>query len=152
MESSLIGLGGALIGILLGHFLTRSSQHKQWLRDNRKQEYRELLSAISEAFLLVYKYGPYGKSDNYQLVQSMKHESFKVLHDRIFIAEELKSAGILGKWTNIINSMEPGQFDWSVEDQFTLLKAELVRMALNDPHEFDWFYRLKKIAEDGGFA
>jgi hypothetical protein len=29
MQSSLIVLGGPLIGILLGHFLTRSSQHKQ---------------------------------------------------------------------------------------------------------------------------
>lgn len=154
MESGLFTLSGVIIGATLSYLLTRSNQHEQWRRDNRKQEYRELLSALAEAFLLVYKYGhgSPGAPEKYQLMQTMRHNSFKVLHDRIFIAEELKSARIMGKWTNILDSMEPGRGDWSSEDHFTLLEAELVKMALNDPADFNWFLRLKKLADNNGLA
>jgi membrane protein YqaA with SNARE-associated domain len=42
------GAIGSLVGVVIGHLLTRSWQHKQWLLDNKKQEYRELLSNLFE--------------------------------------------------------------------------------------------------------
>jgi hypothetical protein len=57
---SSVGIGGALVGIVIGHFPTRSSQHEQWRRDNRKQEYRELLSCLSDTYLHKVRYGSGG--------------------------------------------------------------------------------------------
>jgi hypothetical protein len=47
---SCVGIAGALGGIAIGHFLTRSSQHKQWLRDRRLEEYKLVLAAVNETF------------------------------------------------------------------------------------------------------
>jgi hypothetical protein len=47
---SSVGIGGALAGIVIGHFLTRSSQHTQWLRDRRLEEYKIVLAAVNEMF------------------------------------------------------------------------------------------------------
>jgi hypothetical protein len=47
---SSVGIGGALSGIVIGHFLTRSSQHKQWIRDRRLEEYKMVLAAVNEMF------------------------------------------------------------------------------------------------------
>jgi hypothetical protein len=41
-----LGIAGTLGGILVGHLLTRSWQQRQWLLDNRRQEYREVLNAV----------------------------------------------------------------------------------------------------------
>jgi hypothetical protein len=45
----LIGALSGLLGVTLGAYLTRSWQRKQWLLDNKKTEYRELLSVLSQA-------------------------------------------------------------------------------------------------------
>jgi hypothetical protein len=38
---------GPLAGILVGHYLTRSWQRRQWIADNQKEEYRKLLSGLN---------------------------------------------------------------------------------------------------------
>jgi hypothetical protein len=40
---------GPLIGALIGSWLTRSWQRKQWLLESKKAEYRELLSVLSQS-------------------------------------------------------------------------------------------------------
>lgn len=39
-----------LVGIFLGHYLTRSWQREQWLRDCRKEEFRELLTTFTRSY------------------------------------------------------------------------------------------------------
>lgn len=74
-------------------YLTRSWQHKQWLLDCRKQEFRELLSAISEAHIdfvvcstLREKMGhaPWNK-----FLDAHKR-ALQIVVDRIYIAEDVK--------------------------------------------------------------
>jgi len=38
---------GPLLGIVVGHYLTSSWQRRQWLADNRKDEYRKLLAGLN---------------------------------------------------------------------------------------------------------
>jgi hypothetical protein len=40
---------GPLIGVLVGAYLTGRRQKRDWLADNKKEEYRELLSAMTKA-------------------------------------------------------------------------------------------------------
>jgi hypothetical protein len=45
-----LGIGGTLGGIVVGHVLTRSWQEEQWLLNNRKEEFRELMTALARSF------------------------------------------------------------------------------------------------------
>ena len=40
---------GPLVGILLGSWLTTKNQRRHWLLDNKRSEYRELLTTIADA-------------------------------------------------------------------------------------------------------
>ncbi len=42
---------GIVVGALVTHNLGRAARREEWLRDTRKQEYKELLTALSEAYL-----------------------------------------------------------------------------------------------------
>jgi hypothetical protein len=47
-----IGLPRPLLGVLLGGWLTNRNQRRDWVADNMKQEYRELLTTLSKTFTL----------------------------------------------------------------------------------------------------
>lgn len=47
---------GPLVGIAFGHWLSRSWQFKQWKLENRRQEYREVLSALAVAYTMMQRY------------------------------------------------------------------------------------------------
>jgi hypothetical protein len=132
---SAIGIVGALGGIVAGHFLTRSGQHDQWLRDNRKQEYRELLTSLAAAYMHIVQYGSGDNpSDSTHLrFDPVRNEGFRTLQDRIFIADDIKKAGIREKWERVVDLCnERGRMPESME-KFDALTAELARMALNNP-------------------
>jgi len=151
---SAVGIVGALAGIVIGHFLTRSSQHRQWIRDNRKQEYRELLSSISDAYLHIVQIKPGlgWEKEAYLRTEQVKADSFRVLHDRIFIAQEIKDADIMPLWLWVINLEKfPGKSEES-QKEFMSLTAKLVEMALNDPNDFGWLTRLKAWMDKNGVA
>jgi len=133
MGRSTVGLGiwaaiGPLIGIALGHSLNRSSQHEQWLRDNRKQEYRDLLTSLTTAYLhLVHNWS----GGNEEPV----NEASRVLHDRIFIAQEIRSARIMEEWGAIVTMCKsrPARDMVKSGNAFSNLTAKLANMALSDP-------------------
>jgi hypothetical protein len=126
MENSLIGLGGAVIGILLGHILTRNAQHEQWLRDNEKQEARELLTALYKilatyppyAILISPLYGP-NRDPNAVKEADEKYtaatvEFYRTMNDRLYIAEVVRAIRVKERWDAARNAFgkdigdEPG--------------------------------------------
>jgi hypothetical protein len=142
VTTSLIGAGVALFGIvsafggvLIGQRMARSTQREQWLRDNRKQEYRELLSSLSDTFLLIIKHGTEVKEPGEiaNNVASARRELFTTLHDRIFIAKEIKGAGIWEKWRAIFGLCSQPVQEVEAMEKFSALRDELVQMALADP-------------------
>jgi len=40
---------GPMLGVLIGALLARSSERQKWMNDNRKEECRELLTAMTRA-------------------------------------------------------------------------------------------------------
>ena len=51
VQAGLFTLIGVIVGALLTYFLTRQIQREQWLKDNRKEEFRELIGALTDAAL-----------------------------------------------------------------------------------------------------
>jgi hypothetical protein len=44
---------GTCPGAFLSHRFAKSSQREQWILDNRKQEYRELLTTLTNTYMLI---------------------------------------------------------------------------------------------------
>src|ERR1700728_4484457 len=94
---SSVGIAGALGGIVIGHFLTRSAQHQQWVRDNRKEEFREVVTAMSQ---FVVDHMAYVSSLGSDLPQSKQAyiDSYKttsvILCDRVYIYADINDRNI----------------------------------------------------------
>jgi hypothetical protein len=138
LTAALVGVAGVLAGVLLGHYLTRSSQREQWQLDRRREEYRELLRALATVFTNKQRFGTGGTGDkqlNIQLEQA-EVETLRVIHDRIIIAPELAETDVLFRWHVALNHADPysTQINWNAfADEYTSLRETLVQMALSPP-------------------
>jgi hypothetical protein len=103
------GVIAPLVGILVGHYLSRSGQREQWFRDKRYEDYQAVLSAIVAAYTAIVRVDMASLTsliapEMFQEVEVIKADSFRVLRDRIFIAKELNYGGILVEWDTIVTN------------------------------------------------
>lgn len=139
MDQSSIALIAAAFGVggvLMGHYLTRSWQREQWLLDRRKEEYRELICALSTVFTNMQRFGMgTGTPDfNIKLAQT-NADSYRVIRDRIFIADEIANAHIMERWYSLLGAVEDNRrASWSTfADGYEDLTKKLVQMAVSPP-------------------
>jgi hypothetical protein len=128
---SLLGISG-----LLTLFLTRSWQRKQWLRDNKLAEYRELLSTLSKSAHYILHTAPryvfadmtMQTGDENRQSAEADVEARRVIADRILIAERIRSENILERWQTITAERNGNKFWIGWLD----LHKVLVRIACED--------------------
>ncbi len=155
------GVIAPLVGILVGHYLSRSWQREQWFRNKRYEDYQAVLSATVAAYMVIIRVdkgdysdlrgtiqrGPNGityreKKMLQEEIDEIKADSFRVLRDRIFIAEELDYGGILVEWDMIVTNYAMHTSDErEFAGRFSEFNDKLVRMALNPPKRPGWFKR-----------
>ena len=101
---------GPLIGICIGAYLTTRTQKRQWVRDNKRVEYRELLTAIGDATskLLVLAgrepvvLGPGEQSERFEVVRL----TLGIIYNRLFIAKEIKELNIQHRWQEGVDALK----------------------------------------------
>jgi hypothetical protein len=132
---------GPMVGIGLGYLLTSRQQRKQWFQDRRREEYRELLSALTTSYMTLLHISE--QVENEQKIQAeisllgekAKIEAYRVLRDRIIIAEEIMSAETLVEWdtavTNYLKTLDTVKF----ANRFSSINATLVHMARKTPRK-----------------
>ena len=133
------GVIAPLLAILVGHQLSRSWQREQWFRDKRYEDYQAVLSALVAAFMAIVRVDMASLTSLFtpemlQEVEAIKADSFRVLRDRIFIAEEHNFGGILVEWDTTVTNYAKHAIDQRIfAGRFSELNDKLVRMALNPP-------------------
>ena len=103
MEAGLFTIGGVIIGSILTYTLTRRWQREQWIADSRKEEFRELLTAIAKSMdvhIRIWREGrPQTPEDQVELQEAVS-ETFRTFHDRVFISEEIDQFRIEKIWVD----------------------------------------------------
>lgn len=143
-----MGILGTLSAAFGVHVLTRGWQREQWARDKRIQDYQDVLSATTSAYLAVLRIrtirgdevlarvagtGPTHHLDAIRELEDTKADSYRVIRDRIFIAKELEYADILMQWDTAVINFERSGDSRLFAERFTALNGKLVAMALNSP-------------------
>jgi len=93
------------IGAFGVHLLTQSREREKWILDSKKQEFRELLSALSQAHIntrsLSSGWANYPSADNKERHASIfliQDESSRLFSDRLFIANDLPLDSLRESW------------------------------------------------------
>jgi len=125
---------GPLIGVGLGAFFTRSWQRKQWVLENKKAEYRELLSVLSQTVHNYLNVWPTPMDSNVITSEEMHKlmasdtEARKTIGDRIFISNFIKREDIQSRWTIVVAGSRGG----NMMDYWHALHETLIKSAHRD--------------------
>jgi hypothetical protein len=113
--SSLIGgLGiGSLIGGLVQQYVSAKQRHREWIKDNKKQEWRELIAVLSKSVHRILQNTPdlrfepiegivaiSGEQEKRLLEEYLEAdlEARRTIEDRLFISSCVKSENVLERW------------------------------------------------------
>jgi len=90
------------IGAFGVHLLTQSREREKWILDSKKAEYRELLSALSQAYMSTNSVPPgfANKEDKqrYSEIAPIQDNSVRIFSDRIFITKDLLLLDLQKSW------------------------------------------------------
>ena len=115
-HSEELGCGGCpLVGVLVGAAFVRSPprDRRKWLNDNRKEEYRELITALTDAATAMMERVESRDGAHIQLVErtlrirrgetgAVVSNQLKVLQDRLFIAAEIEKMKLFDRWGDAV--------------------------------------------------
>jgi len=133
LVSGALGMLGTALGIVLGHHFSKKTQREQWVRDNRKAEYRELLTTISESFMLLMELRrpgiALGPEEQREVFQA-ETKSVRIIADRIYIADEIAKIGLMKRWTTALNVFKTDLNIQAFANETGALSEEIRRAAL----------------------
>jgi len=129
---------GPLVGIVAGHYLTRSWQREQWLLDQRKNEIRELIAALDDSLLSETSIGrntgeitPEERRDKLYKTRDF----YKVCRTRIFTAQEVRQLDLEKEWKKALAEYQqkPKPDDDMLRAACESLRDALVKAAMHVP-------------------
>ena len=126
---------GPLVGIYMGHRLLRFQQRRQWLADNRIQEWREVITTLTKSLVLITQFDA---ARNLSTVEEKKAAmpavldaravALSVLNNRLFIGKEVRHHQMFDRWKKAVDEFEtdhdPGKFGTMLGELTNLIGEE----------------------------
>ena len=140
MYAHLHGLEAAvysLVGVLLGAWIAWRYQHRQWILENKKQEYRELLNGLYEASEAIIAARPNISAGVTNALLSALWKGSRLFHDRIFVARAIREARLLEDWESIrrLALWEPPEEEPEIKGRKTKYTINQIVILRNDLDE-----------------
>jgi hypothetical protein len=120
---------GSLLGSLITLYFSSRQRRQEWVKDNKKQEWRELISTLSQSF-------HYIKNNSFGLVSGEQEkgcmeadaEARRAIESRIFVARQIQRENVLERW-----QLLAAERDWGRMIQYwSELHATLIKTAHKD--------------------
>lgn len=101
---------GPLLGVFLGSWLTTKNERKHWIADNKRAEYRMLLTTLSNAAskILRTEGNPINvlSPRDQREVSAAAERSANVIYNRLFIAREVEKLNVMERWNKALSAVE----------------------------------------------
>lgn len=94
---------GPLVGVLIGAYLGRRWQRSQWVADNKRGEYRKLLSTLTKTLGMLITYGAAQGPKEQKSIKNLQSLSIIVIQDRMFIAKEVEEIKLMERWVTAMD-------------------------------------------------
>jgi hypothetical protein len=102
--SGVFGIVGVVVGAVFGNFLAAHSQHKQRVANSRTQEFRDLISAVTQGFTKLQAFSagrPFMQDDAFERELRLAEASTAGrIMDSIVIAKEVGQLQVMERWTD----------------------------------------------------
>jgi hypothetical protein len=104
-------VAGPLVGVLIGAQLATRNQKRHWVMDNKRAEYRKLLTTLTRTYTtLMNVYSDSTRTGKEELkCERLRLEALNVIRDRIFIAREVREMNLSMKWSTAVGALNVGR-------------------------------------------
>lgn len=106
-----LGIGSS-VGSFIALYFTVKESRKDWVKDNKKQEWRELISTLSQSFHYYKDHAPvYAtvvRGEEEKALLEADAEARRAIESRIFIADQIQRENVLERW-----QLLAAEKDWS---------------------------------------
>ena len=101
-----LGIVGTLFGSVVGHFLSRSSQREQWMRDRMHEEFQELLRALAASMHAEVEamYQSELTPEERKGKTRKTADFFQIVQTRIFTFTDVKRLDLKREWLVAVNA------------------------------------------------
>src|SRR6266852_178226 len=124
-------VGGPLLGVLVGAYIVNRNQRKQWIAENKKQEYRELLSVMSKGFAEFLRTASSDKLTDDQ-INYLELKVADTVLDRIFTAAEIERLEVFSRWSDATARLKETGDNIAFSGSIDALLGEIRKAALKD--------------------
>ena len=129
---------GPLGGVLIGAYLSRAWDHKKWMNDNRKEEFRELIDALTEAATAVIVQPMEAnnqvlRAEGNALAMEKNTQALRAMKTRIYIANDVKEMNWFDRWGESMKFMRETGKIYYFEDTFEIIRDEIIERATTAP-------------------
>ncbi|MGB8064678.1 MAG: hypothetical protein WCF26_22520 [Candidatus Sulfotelmatobacter sp.] len=94
---------GPLLGIFVGAYLARRWQRQQWIADNKKQEFKDLLGAMTRVNTLLVRYGGVPSPGT----ETIEAEQLVLVSETcLFISDFLEKSKVIGDLVQAMRMLE----------------------------------------------
>ena len=114
ISTIILGIWGALaplIGIFIGHWLTKRWQREQWIADNQKEEYRRVLAGLNRLNMVLAQQHFDGNVDAQEIKQATEEITI-AFNTSLFITDFLEKSKVAGDVLEALRKRgQGGSFD-----------------------------------------
>jgi len=100
---------GPLVGVCIGAYLARRWQRDQWIADNKRSEYRKLLTTPARTFTSLLELRASGVAlgpKDQRTLFNLEVRASAVILDRIFIPDEVNGMNLLKRWNQALRDYD----------------------------------------------
>jgi hypothetical protein len=129
---ALAGIGGTLGGVYIGQRMSQKWQREQWVLDNRKEEFRMLVDALSDSLRIeTTKYsGMVLSGEQERAIVETHSNTMRVIRSRIFVADVVEQCRLDERWVEALKAHQVSFDIAPLAAVYSTLRAEIIRAAL----------------------
>jgi hypothetical protein len=140
---ALVGFIGSLVCVSVGARLTRSGQRRQWVQDNKRAEYRELINGLRVcAYDMRRKsrandteIGRLNSGDELLDVDGPETRGYNMVSDRFFIDDAMDREKVRERWRAVFKQQSDQSKFWP---EWSALYNVLMKTARSDLKDNKW--------------
>ena len=147
----IFGVLGVVFGVILGQLLSAVREHAEWVNEQKRLEYRQLIDQLFDTMSVVIESRPNLRERNMPAINQAVKSLHRLLLDRIFIAEKLKGSGVIDDFLAIkkviyydpeLQDVTPRELQFThfnVMEREDKLREKILELATTDIVKFNLF-------------
>jgi hypothetical protein len=130
---SIWGAVASLLGIVIGSYLARSGQKRQWIAQEKAKEWRALFGTLTHSFSIKVQHAMLAQTSEIKAKDFRAHVAATVvLSNRLFIGKAVRRLRLLQKWVEAVETLDKDHHGLAFGETFGGIRQLIEEASIKD--------------------